>query len=742
MRNVRVRSVLVRSQSRESTEPTSPVDAPADPTSPIDVDVDAPTEPTSPVNGDSPRGRSRDSSSGRGSGACSRESSTSSRSPSDTGSVCHSASSRESSPCDRGCGVWSGSPKVSVPKKKASRKKALTANGGLTHESSGNPLVDLYFHTIRGITDSALGVLLDAAWNHTSDPREASDSTATHDPIVDMSPLRRARTLVLRCIVHLRDIRNGGKGESQLFLYSMRWLTNKDLSACLKLINDGTIVKHGCCRDLAAIARMEEESGVCGPNMLAVRRAAVHAIVVLLHGDLTGLLSTPRSSSTTLMAKWVPRKGAKLDYNGLHDQICAAFGSYNRLQSTPLKHDGVIIGGSQKEFRQRVMVPLTKHLKVVETLMAANKWGDIYFNDIPSKAIMKYRECLRIHRPAGGSEPSYEKWIADAKVNAHKVEAGHAVKKGDAVIHTSAIHPHEILAPYFEYAGTRSIHDSRCRCSTSQCVCRMETTVVSDRCYDATVEAAWVTMRARLAKKMNGRSCLMVGDMSLSMTVGRSSVVPIHLSIALCCLFAEMAPGRLKGKWLNFSTAPRWQQMHLTRADGSSISLLQRIRQLDTKDWSGSTNLVATFELLLEEIAREYEDTMNSGRSSEEAWVRARALSPEIVCIVSDMQFDMACDNSYTSLQTIQRMFATAEIKMPAIVFWNVNSAEGTPATFDETGVAMISGFSPEILSQVVSCDPSKLQPNTFVESVLCEAEFVHVTWGSGSQRLPVQPPA
>ena len=51
----------------------------------------------------------------------------------------------------------------------------------------------------------------------------------------------------------------------------------------------------------------------------------------------------------------------------------------------------------------------------------------------------------------------------------------------------------------------------------------------------------------------------------------------------------------------------------------------------------------------------------------------------------------------------IRTMYEEAGYKMPSIIYWNIQSrGNNIPVSFDATGTALISGFSPSILKSVV----------------------------------------
>jgi len=85
---------------------------------------------------------------------------------------------------------------------------------------------------------------------------------------------------------------------------------------------------------------------------------------------------------------------------------------------------------------------------------------------------------------------------------------------------------------------------------------------------------------------------------------------------------------------------------------------------------------------------------------------------------VSDMEFDMArgksrgcnwdgvTDWNPTAQQMIKGMYEDAGYKMPDVVYWNLNSRnDNFPTSTDETGTALVSGFSPSIMKSVLTCE-------------------------------------
>ena len=91
---------------------------------------------------------------------------------------------------------------------------------------------------------------------------------------------------------------------------------------------------------------------------------------------------------------------------------------------------------------------------------------------------------------------------------------------------------------------------------------------------------------------------------------------------------------------------------------------------------------------------------------------------PTTILIISDMEFDSAVSDGMTAYQSIKHRWSQAGYTLPDVVFWNVNAKTSNfPVKFDEVGTAMISGFSPSILKQLLS--DGQITPEAIMRSVL-----------------------
>lgn len=189
--------------------------------------------------------------------------------------------------------------------------------------------------------------------------------------------------------------------------------------------------------------------------------------------------------------------------------------------------------------------------------------------------------------------------------------------------------------------------------------------------YSKTLEALWV----QLPDYTQGKDALVVADVSGSM-IGQ----PMSVSVSLALYFAERNKGQFKNHFITFSGTPRLQRI-------VGEDLRSKMYSIETSDWQQNTNLQAVFDMIL--------GTAIQNKVPKEEM-------PSTIYIISDMEFDMACDTR-TNFEVIKNKYEYADYKLPNLVFWNVNASGGNlPVQQHESGVALVSGFSPVIFKMVV----------------------------------------
>jgi hypothetical protein len=76
---------------------------------------------------------------------------------------------------------------------------------------------------------------------------------------------------------------------------------------------------------------------------------------------------------------------------------------------------------------------------------------------------------------------------------------------------------------------------------------------------------------------------------------------------------------------------------------------------------------------------------------------------PNVLLILSDMQFHQESDGNDTEVNNCMRKWEEAGYNRPRIVYWNLGGCEGSPELADSKNVALVSGFSPAILQAIFS---------------------------------------
>lgn len=301
------------------------------------------------------------------------------------------------------------------------------------------------------------------------------------------------------------------------------------------------------------------------------------------------------------------------------------------------------MGLTPKMYR-KVLVGLTN---VVEQLMCAKRWEDIDFSKLPSVAGARYQKAFWKN-----AKEQYEAYIGK-------------LQKGEAKINAGAVYPYDV---------TKSLN-------------RGNKDVASEQ---------WKA----LPNYMEGSNemILPMVDVSGSMSCaagGNPNVTCMDVAISLGLYISERNEGPFKDAFLTFSGSPKLQVL--------SGSLADRYRQLQKAEWAMNTNIEAAFKTVLDQAIKH--------KVSQDQM-------PDKILILSDMQFDEATRSSgwyrsesvpewnSTAQQMIEKMYAEAGYKCPKIVYWNIQSRSGdVPVAFDKTGAALISGFSPAIMTSLLGAD-------------------------------------
>eukprot|EP00466_Bigelowiella_natans_P017919 jgi/Bigna1/54241/estExt_Genewise1Plus.C_300121 len=191
-----------------------------------------------------------------------------------------------------------------------------------------------------------------------------------------------------------------------------------------------------------------------------------------------------------------------------------------------------------------------------------------------------------------------------------------------------------------------------------------------------TLEAQWKALASRIKASGALRDSIAVCDVSGSM-LGE----PMEASIAMGILVAMCASEPFHGRLITFSKHPQWHKIPVEASLGEMVANLSKM------DWGGSTRMDRVFKLIIN-TAVEY-------KLPQEAL-------PKTLFVFTDMQFDKGSGmgDKYTTLyEMAKKKFSKHGYELPKVVFWNLRAAKKAfPVDKDAPGVAMVSGFSADLL--------------------------------------------
>ena len=304
-------------------------------------------------------------------------------------------------------------------------------------------------------------------------------------------------------------------------------------------------------------------------------------------------------------------------------------------------------GATAKEYR-KTLSKLRAYLKVTEVYTSANKWGEIDYNAVPSKANLKYKDAFLKH-----DEERRRDFLAALRVGVDK--EGKAVK-----INSGVNFPHEIVSKYRVSGGWSHRVGS----------------------YDEALEQLWKNLKQK--EGLNDTIVVRDGSGSMTCNIGNTSTSALDVATGLAVYCAEKLNSGFKDKFITFSA-------HAKLVDLSDCQTLKaKLEKCYYHDECENTNIESVFNLILK--------TAVEGRIKPEDM-------PKQVLIISDMEFDSGA--SYTGANVFveaDRKYRAAGYKLPKIVYWNVGSRSDTiPMLQNENGVVLVSGFSVNTLNMVLN---------------------------------------
>ena len=476
----------------------------------------------------------------------------------------------------------------------------FTENGAITHTSTRSKLLDMY----------ALG----GAYRKRSD----EDCILLFKNAFIENP-----TYALKCLFYLRDIR-GGQGERRFFRVVIKWMANEytqDIKRNLKYITE--------------FGRWDDLYEFVGTPLEADAFAFMKEQLAL---DVS--CKTP-----SLLAKWLKSENAS---SATSKKLGRITRSYFNMTA--------------REYRKTLSILRTR-INVLEKLMSENRWDEIEFDKIPSRAGMIYKNAFARHDLERVKNKEAQTYADFAKDTTKKVNA-------------KTLYPYECVSKAVDLMYKRRGWGS--------------TPVALDNTDRLMINKYWDNLTDYFNNStFNG---IAVVDTSGSMT-GHEASAPINVAISLGMYCAEHNSGPFANYYISFASRP---QMISTEG----VDFCDKVTRIYRTNLIDNTNIEAVFDLML---------NVTLDHSTEKKDI------PQNVIIISDMEFDHAVNdywsttsrinkgNVETLLESIAKKWASYGLALPHLIFWNVDARQNNIPMLGNGRISFVSGFSPSIFETIMS---------------------------------------
>ena len=469
-----------------------------------------------------------------------------------------------------------------------------TENGGLAHKTTNDALYDLF----------AQG----AAYR----TRSEEDCVFLFVKAFEENP-----TYAMKCLFYLRDILEG-QGERRYFRTVINWLANNKPYVIAR--NLRYVPEFGRWDDLYAFVGTHVEK-----EMWEFIR---DQFTLDMH-----------SKTPSLLGKWLKSENTS-------SAESRALGTKTRKA----------LGLTSAQYR-RSLSKLRARINVLERLMSENRWDEIEFDKIPSKAGMVYRNAFARHDVERMKNKAVQSYADFAKDKTTKVNA-------------KALYPYEVVSKAYNltrgsgwYGGTRDVPLN----DTERLM----------------INKYWDNL-AEYISKLN-MNALCVVDTSGSMW-GTQASAPINIAISLGMIAADKARGPFHGQYISFSSRPQ-----LIKVEG--VDFVDKVKRIYQTNLCENTNLEATFDMLLNVAIR------NHVKQSD---------LPKSIIVISDMQIDSQYDwrcrdgkaATRTMMENMRLKWKRAGYNLPKMVYWCVDSRRDTFLD-DGPDVTYVSGSSAVLFEQI-----------------------------------------
>ena len=468
----------------------------------------------------------------------------------------------------------------------------LTENGGITHKTTKSDLLDMF----------AMG----AAMRNRSD----SDVMLMFRKAFSENPV-----YALKCLFYIRDVR-GGQGERRFFRVVI-----KDMATYSKP------TQEAIARNMELIPEFGRWDDLYAFMDTPLQDKALNIIKHQLALDV-------QCKTPSLLAKWMPSENAS-SKKTIH------LGNITRSY----------LNMTHKEYR-RTLAILRSRINIVEKLMSENRWDEIEFDKIPSKAGLIYKNAFARRDII---KAKFEKFAKDetTKVNA------------------STLYPYEVVEKALRINTYRPDETDR-----------------------AMVNKYW----ANLADYFNGAN---LNALAVVDTSGSMHGTPINVAISLGMYCAEKAGGPFANHYISFASRPQ-----LIECEG--VDFVDKVHRIYRTNLVDNTNIEAVFDLLL--------DTAKANKCSQDDMPQNILIISDMEFDSASRggsynwrtgkyegSYGFTQAQADTVMEGIARKWAAAGYKMPHLIYWNVDARQNNIPMIGNGPISYVSGFSPSIFQSIIT---------------------------------------
>ena len=452
-----------------------------------------------------------------------------------------------------------------------------TENGAVKHLTTKSAVLDMF--------------ALCGAYRH----RSEADCILAFKNAYEENPV-----LALKCLFYLRDCR-GGQGERRFFRVCFRWLAENHEEAARRNLEN--VSEYGRWDDL-----------IYATVGTKLERAALVLVAKQLTLDMG--CKTP-----SLLAKWMPSENAS-------SKETKRVANIVRSQ----------LGMSHKEYR-KTLSTLRTRINIVEKLMSQNRWDEIEFDKIPSKAGLVYKNAF-----------------ARRDIIAKKYEE--FAKDATKTVNASTLYPYDVAHRAFEAYGMPLEASERLM-----------------------IQKYWDALPNYYGE--NEENGLAIVD-----TSGSMSGQPLEAAVSLGAYIAEKAHGPFAGYFVTFSSRPE-----LVKFEG--VDIVDKFNRARRASWQMNTDLKAVFNMLLR-VAQQ------NGTKPEDMPQRLYIFSDMEFDNCLSLGYHCEEGKVNTLLENIAVEWAREGYELPKVVFWNLDArTQNIPALGNR--FSYVSGLSPVMIQTILS---------------------------------------